>query len=67
MELILFPTRNGNLIGFLNVNGSKRKVFCKKLKEKASTGADKFTCLTSLDSKEIKRIGTIVIENHQNL
>ena len=61
MELVLFLTNKGDLIGFIEIDGFKKKVFCKKLKEKASTGADKFICL--LLDEGMEKIGIIVIGN----
>jgi len=58
MELILFFTSNNDLRGFLKDQNGKREVFCKKLKEKTKTGADKYACFI-VGSKI--RIGTIVI------
>ena len=58
MELILFFTSNSNLRGFLRDQDGEKKVFCKKLKEKTKTGADKYACF--IVGGKI-RIGTIVI------
>jgi len=58
MELILFFTSNNNLRGFLKDQNGKREVFCKKMKEKTKTGADKYACF--IVGGKI-RIGTIVI------
>ena len=57
MELILFFTSNNNLRGFFK-DKSEKKVFCKKLKEKTKTRADKYVCFIC---GEI-RMETIVID-----
>jgi len=44
MELILFFTASNNLRGFLKDQNGEKEVFCKKLKEKTKTGADKYVC-----------------------
>lgn len=44
MELILFFTSNNNLRGTLKDQDGEKEVFCKKLKEKTKTGADKYVC-----------------------
>jgi len=59
MELILFFTSNNNLRGFLKDQDGEKEVFCKKLKEKTKTGADKYECFI-VDGK-MRRIGTVVI------
>lgn len=58
MELILFFTSNNDLRGLLKDQNCEKEVFCKKLKEKTKTGADKYACFI-VGSKI--RIGTIVI------
>ena len=58
MDLILFFTSNNDLRGFLKDQSGEREVFCKKLKEKTKTRADKYVCFIC---GEI-RMETIVID-----
>lgn len=60
MELVLFHTRYGDLSGILKCDEGEKKVFCKKLKEKTKTGADKYACFIT-EEKTMYKIGTIVI------
>ena len=59
MELILFFTASNNLRGFLKDQNGEEEVFCKKMKEKTKTGADKYVCF--IVEGKMRKIGTIVI------